>query len=158
MIYHALGQTGMRISVLGFGCASAMSRYGTRATLRSMEAAFEAGINYFDAARSYGFGEAEHVLGCFAKGRRDRIVLATKFGIAATARPPWFHRMLKPACPVGISHGAPAPTQGDAEHSVAVPERQNLYGKLVARWHNGFRAHENPRFSACPRQERRGEP
>jgi aryl-alcohol dehydrogenase-like predicted oxidoreductase len=43
--------------------------------------AFDLGINYVDVARSYGYGEAEQLLGFFLRGKRDRIVVATKFGI-----------------------------------------------------------------------------
>lgn len=46
-----------------------------------MSAAWDAGITFFDTARSYGFGEAESVLGDFLKGKRDRAVIATKYGI-----------------------------------------------------------------------------
>jgi aryl-alcohol dehydrogenase-like predicted oxidoreductase len=47
-----------------------------------MGAAWESGITLFDTARSYGFGEAEAVLGEFLRGKRDRAVVATKYGIA----------------------------------------------------------------------------
>lgn len=47
----------------------------------AMQRAFENGVTHFDVARSYGFGEAEKILGEFARGRRDRITIATKFGI-----------------------------------------------------------------------------
>jgi diketogulonate reductase-like aldo/keto reductase len=48
-----------------------------------MGAAWDNGITLFDTARSYGFGEAEAVLGEFLQGKRDRAVVATKYGIAA---------------------------------------------------------------------------
>jgi hypothetical protein len=47
-----------------------------------MNAAWDEGITLFDTARSYGFGEAEGVLGEFLRGRRSQAVVATKFGIA----------------------------------------------------------------------------
>jgi aryl-alcohol dehydrogenase-like predicted oxidoreductase len=72
----------MRISVLGFGCGSVLGRVGRRASLRAMSAAWEAGIRLFDTARSYGFGEAEALLGEFLRGRREQAIVATKFGIA----------------------------------------------------------------------------
>ena len=71
----------LRTSVLGFGCGSVMGRVGRRASLRAMSAAWENGITLFDTARSYGFGEAEAVLGEFLQGKRDRAVVATKYGI-----------------------------------------------------------------------------
>ena len=71
----------VRTSVLGFGCGSVMGRVGRGASLRSMNAAWDSGITLFDTARSYGFGEAEAVLGEFLQGKRDRAVVATKYGI-----------------------------------------------------------------------------
>lgn len=68
-------------SVLGFGCGSVLGRVGRRASLRAMGCAWEAGITAFDTARSYGFGEAEGVLGEFLGGRREQAVVMTKFGI-----------------------------------------------------------------------------
>ena len=73
----------MRMSVLGFGCGSVMGRVGRGESLRAMGAAWDSGITLFDTARSYGFGEAEGVLGEFLQGKRDRVVVATKYGIAA---------------------------------------------------------------------------
>jgi len=69
-------------SVLGFGCGSVMGRVGRSASLRAMNTAWDKGITLFDTARSYGFGEAEAVLGEFLQGKRDRAVVATKYGIA----------------------------------------------------------------------------
>jgi aryl-alcohol dehydrogenase-like predicted oxidoreductase len=71
----------LRTSVLGFGCGSVMGRVGRSASLRAMNAAWDRGITLFDTARSYGFGEAEGVLGEFLQGKRDRAIVATKYGI-----------------------------------------------------------------------------
>jgi aryl-alcohol dehydrogenase-like predicted oxidoreductase len=71
----------IRSSVLGFGCASIGGAVDVRTGLRAMHDAFELGVNHFDTAPSYGYGESEKRLGQFVKGRRERIVLATKFGI-----------------------------------------------------------------------------
>lgn len=60
-----------------------MGRVDKSGSLRAMGAAWDAGITFFDTARSYGFGEAEGVLGQFLRARRDQAVIATKFGIAA---------------------------------------------------------------------------
>ncbi|MCH2169715.1 aldo/keto reductase [Myxococcota bacterium] len=70
------------VSCLGFGCSSIMGRVGRQASLDALAAAFDAGVNYFDVARSYGYGRAEQVVGEFLQGRRDRCVVATKVGIA----------------------------------------------------------------------------
>jgi len=80
MLQSTCGQ--LRTSVLGFGCGSVLGRVGRRASLRAMNAAWDAGITLFDTARSYGFGNAEAVLGEFLRGKRDQAIVATKFGIA----------------------------------------------------------------------------
>jgi aryl-alcohol dehydrogenase-like predicted oxidoreductase len=70
-----------KISVLGFGCAPLMGRVGRGDSLKALAAAEDAGINFFDTARSYGYGESEGLLGGFLKGRRQSAVICTKFGI-----------------------------------------------------------------------------
>ena len=70
-----------KLSVLGFGCAPLMGRVGRKDSLAALAAAEEAGINFFDTARSYGYGESEGLLGTFLKGRRQSMVICTKFGI-----------------------------------------------------------------------------
>jgi len=81
MEFTTVGSVGPRASVLGFGCASVGSRHGRRESLRALSRAFELGINYFDVARAYGYGNAEAILGEFIRDKRDRVVVATKFGI-----------------------------------------------------------------------------
>jgi diketogulonate reductase-like aldo/keto reductase len=58
-----------------------MGRMGRRDSLRAMNIAWDQGITLFDTARSYGFGEAEAVLGEFLHGKRVQATVATKFGI-----------------------------------------------------------------------------
>ena len=58
-----------------------MGRVGRAASIRAMNVAWDAGIRFFDTARSYGFGEAEGVLGEFLKGKRDQAFVATKYGL-----------------------------------------------------------------------------
>lgn len=82
---------GLRLSKIAFGCAPVMGRIGRAQSLRAMHTAFDAGVTHFDVARSYGYGEAENVLGAFAADKRDRITIATKFGIA----PPKQQRALR---------------------------------------------------------------
>jgi D-threo-aldose 1-dehydrogenase len=79
-----LGGTGIETSELGFGCADLVrepSRHGRR---RLLDTALDAGICHFDVAPMYTLGLAEAELGRFAQGRRDRVVIATKFGIEPT--------------------------------------------------------------------------
>jgi D-threo-aldose 1-dehydrogenase len=76
-----LGDTGIETSVLGFGCADLFREPDSARRRRLFEAAVDAGIRHFDAAPMYGLGLVEGELGRFAQGRRDRLVIATKFGI-----------------------------------------------------------------------------
>jgi D-threo-aldose 1-dehydrogenase len=66
---------------LGFGCASLMRVPSRRGRQQLLGEAFEQGIRHFDVARMYGLGAAEGELGRFARGRREQIAIATKFGI-----------------------------------------------------------------------------
>lgn len=68
-------------SQLGFGCGSIMGRSGKKHSLRILQQAFAAGITHFDAARSYGYGEAERCVGEALHAHRDQVVIASKFGI-----------------------------------------------------------------------------
>ena len=83
---------GKRASVLGFGCGGVLGRVGRRDSLRAMGAAWDAGVTMFDTARSYGYGEAEGLLGEFLQGRREGAVVVTKFGIWPEAIPGWKRR------------------------------------------------------------------
>jgi aryl-alcohol dehydrogenase-like predicted oxidoreductase len=78
-------------SVLGFGCSAVLGRVGKQASLRALETAWDAGINLFDVARSYGYGEAEALLGEFLAGKRDKALIATKFGILPQKQQSWKH-------------------------------------------------------------------
>ena len=91
----ALTNSGMRSSVLGFGCSAMMGRVGRKASLAALAAACDAGITFFDTARSYGYGESEALLGEFLQGRRDSVLISTKFGILPTPTTP-LKQSLKP--------------------------------------------------------------
>jgi aryl-alcohol dehydrogenase-like predicted oxidoreductase len=91
----ALGDSGMRAPVLGFGCSAIMGRVGRKASLAALAAAYDAGVIFYDTARSYGYGESEALLGEFLRGRRDSVLLSTKFGILPTPTSP-LKRALKP--------------------------------------------------------------
>lgn len=70
------------VSVIGLGCAAMLGRAGRRESLAALGAAYDAGITFYDTARSYGYGACEGLLGeFFSSGRRSSIVLCTKFGI-----------------------------------------------------------------------------
>src|SRR5271168_2742577 len=68
-------------SRLGFGCGSVMGRVGRAQSLRAIGAALDAGVTHFDVARLYGYGEAEALVGEALHGKRERVVIASKFGL-----------------------------------------------------------------------------
>jgi len=77
----AFPNTQIVTSAVGFGSASLTSLNDRRRAVTLLEAAFDAGITHFDTARLYGFGQAESIVGAFIKPRRDRVTVATKFGL-----------------------------------------------------------------------------
>ena len=85
----ALSNLSTRTPVLGFGCSAVMGRVGRKASLAALAAAYDAGVIFYDTARSYGYGESEALLGEFLRGRRDQVLVSTKFGIrpASASRP-----------------------------------------------------------------------
>ena len=80
-----LGDSGVVTTALGFGCGQLLRVASARERERLLGVAFDAGVRHFDVARSYGLGAAEAELGRFARGRRDQLVIATKFGIEVSA-------------------------------------------------------------------------
>jgi aryl-alcohol dehydrogenase-like predicted oxidoreductase len=82
MSYRRLGTSGLVVSVVGIGCNNFGRKLDADATKLVVDAAFDAGITLFDTADIYGnpHGASEQTLGAALKGRRDEIVLATKFG------------------------------------------------------------------------------
>ena len=71
-------------SRLGFGCGGVMGRVGRAQSLRAIAAALDGGVTHFDAARLYGYGEAEALVGEALKAQRGKVVIASKFGLTAT--------------------------------------------------------------------------
>ena len=83
MIYKTLGNTGLRVSILGFGASPLGNEFGTadpEEGTRAVHHAIEQGINYFDVSPYYGRTLAETRLGEALRGRRDTVILATKMG------------------------------------------------------------------------------
>jgi len=77
----ALGESGLRVSRVGLGGNNFGGRSGAAETRAVVEAALDAGITFFDTAESYGNeGGSERLLGELLEGRREQVVLATKFG------------------------------------------------------------------------------
>jgi len=80
MRYRPLGHSGLLVSVAGLGCNNFGRRLDTEATRSVIDAAIDAGITLLDTADMYGTGRSEEILGEVLAGRRDQVVLATKFG------------------------------------------------------------------------------
>src|SRR6266568_4589006 len=81
MRYRSLGDSGLLVSVAGLGCNNFGRRLDAEATRSVVDAAIEAGITLLDTADMYGGGGgSEALLGEALAGRRDKVVLATKFG------------------------------------------------------------------------------
>ena len=82
---HVIGKLKSEVSRLGLGCMGMSDFYGARddqESLRTLHRAWELGINFFDTADMYGFGDNERLLSKFiAEVGRDKVVVATKFAI-----------------------------------------------------------------------------
>lgn len=77
----------MNIPALGFGTAPILGRAGARESRKALETAYDEGIRHFDTARSYGWGEAESLLGSFLKDKpRSSYTLVSKCGIVPVRR------------------------------------------------------------------------
>src|SRR6516165_6281893 len=83
-----LGKTGPEVSAIGLGCMSLSGVYGTSddaAGIALIHRAIDLGVDHFDSSDMYGWGQNEELLGRALKDRRDRVVIASKFG--QTRRP-----------------------------------------------------------------------
>jgi len=80
---RSLGAAGPEVSVVGLGCNNFGRRVDVSGTRTVVDAALEAGITFLDTSNTYGDprGRSEEFLGEVLAGRRDQIVLATKFGM-----------------------------------------------------------------------------
>ena len=78
-----LGSQGLEVSSLGLGCMGMNHAYGPadeKESLATLDRALELGLDFFDTAEAYGPFSNEELLGRAFKGRRHRVILATKFG------------------------------------------------------------------------------
>ena len=81
--HRPLGSQGLEVSALGLGCMGMSQSYGVpddRESVAVLHRALELGVTFFDTAEAYGPFTNEELLGRALQGRRDQVVLATKFG------------------------------------------------------------------------------
>jgi len=76
-----LGRSGLMVSQLGIGCNAFGARIDQEQVTAIVDAAYDAGVTFFDTADTYGLGSSEETLGVALRGRRDDVVVATKFGM-----------------------------------------------------------------------------
>jgi aryl-alcohol dehydrogenase-like predicted oxidoreductase len=88
--YKSLGDTELIVSAIGFGAwgiggnTGGSIAYGATnptESLGALAAAYDVGINFFDTAAFYGFGESERLIGAAFRGRRDKVIIASKAGM-----------------------------------------------------------------------------
>jgi aryl-alcohol dehydrogenase-like predicted oxidoreductase len=92
MFKRRLGRSNLEASAMGLGCwamggpwtydneSAGWGQVDDAESIRAVHCALEAGINFFDTAANYGCGHSEQILGQAVEGRRDKVILATKFG------------------------------------------------------------------------------
>jgi aryl-alcohol dehydrogenase-like predicted oxidoreductase len=82
-----LGHSTLSVPALGLGCMSMSGTYGKQDDAQSIDVvhrAIDLGVNFLDSSDMYGFGQNEELLGRAIRGRRDQVVISTKFGQVRT--------------------------------------------------------------------------
>jgi len=80
--YRTLGTSELQATVLGIGCNAFGSRIDQESTTSVVQAALDAGVNFFDTSDTYGLGQSEQMLGIALGARREDVLIATKFGMS----------------------------------------------------------------------------
>ncbi|MFX0063105.1 MAG: aldo/keto reductase [Candidatus Hermodarchaeota archaeon] len=96
MLKRRLGRSSIEVSAMGFGCWAigglawrmngstrqplSWSLVEDKESIRAINRALDLGVNFFDTADSYGCGHSERILGQALEGRREEVIIATKFG------------------------------------------------------------------------------
>ncbi len=88
MQLRAFGNTSLRVSEFGLGCAriGGVFQGNTRGFLDLLAKAFDGGVTFFDTADMYSQGESESLIGKAFRGKRDRVVIASKVGYCLPAQ------------------------------------------------------------------------
>jgi len=88
MQQRALGRSGIKVSAIGLGLMSMSGVYGNAnddESIATIHYALDQGVDFLDSADMYGWGHNEQLLGRALRGRRDGVIVATKFGQVKTA-------------------------------------------------------------------------
>jgi len=91
MKYRTLGSSGMKVSAIGLGCMGMSDFYGPadeNESIKTLHHAFDLGLDFLDTSDVYGRGHNEELIGRGIADRRDKAIIATKFGIAGATRNP----------------------------------------------------------------------
>ena len=83
MRYRSLGDSGLKVSELGFGCSAlggGLFGPGNRDAVGLVHRCLDAGITFFDTSDTYSLGNSEKILGSAVRGRREKVIIATKGG------------------------------------------------------------------------------
>src|SRR3972149_1981806 len=89
---RALGKSGLAVSALGLGCMGMSEFYGPgdeKESIATIHRALDLGVDFLDTSDIYGIGRNEDLVGKAIRDRRDKVVLATKFGILRGSDGSW---------------------------------------------------------------------
>ena len=99
MTHRMLGKSGLEVFPIGLGTMGMSEFYGDtneEQSITTINKALEIGVNFFDTADMYGWGHNEQLLGKALKGKFDKVVLATKFGVLRGPKGEWLGVSGKP--------------------------------------------------------------